>query len=143
LKRINFVTLGVQDLIKSKRFFFDLFGWMPQDQESNDIVFFDMGGWMLALYPWKLLAEDITILPEGNGFRGFALAHNVPTKEDVGKMLELAERCGAKIIKPAQDVFWGGHSGYFQDLDGYYWEIAWNPFYPLLPDGTLAQKIKQ
>ena len=61
-------------------------------------------------------------------------------KADVAAVLEQARGCGARIVKPAQDVFWGGHSGYFQDLDGYYWEVAWNPFSPVLPDGTLEIK---
>lgn len=28
---------------------------------------------------------------------------------------------------PAHERFWGGYAGYFQDLDGHLWEIAWNP----------------
>ena len=42
-----------------------------------------------------------------------------------------AENAGAIIQKPAKDVFWGGYSGYFSDLDGHLWEVAWNPhFWP-------------
>lgn len=145
MKRLNIVTLGVQNLEQSKGFFLKLFDWKPKDKDCPDIVFYDMGGWMLALYPLKLLAEDIT-LPTPTvdsaheGFNGFTLAHNVSEKKEVAQVLEKAKDCGAKIIKPAQDVFWGGHSGYFQDLDGHYWEVAWNPFTPVLPDGTLDIK---
>ncbi|EMN88446.1 glyoxalase [Leptospira weilii serovar Heyan] len=43
-------------------------------------------------------------------------------------MIAKAEKAGAKIVKRPQDVFWGG---YFEDPEGYYWEVAWNPgFYP-------------
>jgi uncharacterized protein len=66
-KRLNIVTLGVQDLRRSEKFFFDLFGWKPKDKDSDAIVFYDMGGWMLALYPWKLLAEDVTVSSQGEG----------------------------------------------------------------------------
>jgi predicted lactoylglutathione lyase len=142
VKRVNFVTLGVQDLPTSKKFLLDLFGWRPKDEKHDDIAMYDMGGWLLALYPWKLLAEDVTVSPDGQGFRGVTLAQNVGTKAEVSEMLERAKMCGAKIIKPAQDVSWGGHSGYFQDLDGFYWEIAWNPFIPILPDGSLEIKSK-
>jgi hypothetical protein len=38
---------------------------------------------------------------------------------------------GATIHKPAQDTDWGGYSGYFADLDGYLWEVAWNPHFDL------------
>lgn len=31
---------------------------------------------------------------------------------------------GARTVKPAQDTFWGGCAGYFQDPDGHLWEIA-------------------
>jgi len=137
MKRLNVVTLGVRNLDRSKQFFLELFDWKPKDENSDDIAFYDMGGWMVALYPWKLLAEDVTVSSAGRGFRGMTLAHNVATKPEVAEVLERAKSCGAKVIKEAQDVFWGGHSGYFQDLDGYYWEVAWNPFTPVLPDGTL------
>lgn len=43
-------------------------------------------------------------------------------------VLALAATAGATIIKPAQKVFWGGYSGYFQDPDTFLWEVAHNPF---------------
>ena len=52
-------------------------------------------------------------------------------------VLDEAERAGGTIVKPAQDLFWGGHSGYFKDPDGHFWEVAWNPFSPLDDDGNL------
>ena len=65
------------------------------------------------------------------------LGHNVRTKAEVAAVLAQAERAGGRIIKPAQDVFLGGHSGYFTDPDGYYWEVAWNPAAPLDADGFM------
>jgi uncharacterized protein len=47
------------------------------------------------------------------------LAHNVRERNVVSEVLALATASGGKIIKPAQDVFWGGHSGYFADPDGH------------------------
>ena len=67
------------------------------------------------------------ISSNGEGFSGFTIAHNVRTREEVAQGLEHAVAAGAKLIKPAQDVFWGGHSGYFSDPDGYYWEVVWSP----------------
>jgi uncharacterized glyoxalase superfamily protein PhnB len=59
---------------------------------------------------------------------------------DVDTTLREAERAGARILKPAQKVFWGGYSGYFADLDGYPWEVAHNPFCTLHPDGRTTFK---
>jgi hypothetical protein len=71
------------------------------------------------------------------------LAHNVRTKEEVAEVLALAERAGGRIVKPAQDVFWGGHSGYFTDVDGHYWEVAWNPLNPLNQDGFMSLDLQR
>ncbi len=57
------------------------------------------------------------------------LAHNVRSKAEVDALLKQAERVGGKIVKSAQDVFWGGYSGYFSDPDGHLWEVAWNPHF--------------
>jgi uncharacterized glyoxalase superfamily protein PhnB len=52
-------------------------------------------------------------------------------------VLAEASAAGAEIIKPAQAAFWGGYSGYFRDLDGHLWEVAWNPGFPLDELGTI------
>ena len=85
------------------------------------------------------LAEDIGpgVRPARAGFGGITLAHNVRTRAEVADVLALAERAGGRIVKPAQDVFWGGHSGYFSDPDGYYWEVAWGPMFAFEPNGAL------
>jgi len=87
-----------------------------------------MDGTWLSLFPKNKLAEDATVPPEGTGFTGITLAHNVKSKEGVKKVFNLAISAGAKPIKKPQDVFWGGYSGYFSDPDGYLWEVAYNPF---------------
>ena len=55
------------------------------------------------------------------------LGHNVSSKAEVDAVMQEAMRAGARIAKPAQDTFWGGYAGYFQDPDGHLWEVAWNP----------------
>jgi len=137
MKRLNIVTLGVYDLEKSRSFFEELFGWLPKDDDTEEIVFYNMGGWILALYPRELLAEDATVPSEGEGFSGITLAHNSIDKDEVNKTLDKAKSLGAEIVKPAQEVFWGGYSGYFRDLNGHLWEVAFNPFTKTLQDGTL------
>jgi len=132
-KRISIVTLGVRDLERS-RAFYDALGWQAKSDDGG-IVAYNLLGFAFALYPWEEFAKDAEVPPEGTGFRGVSLAHNVRTKEEVAATLEAAGQAGGRIVKPAQDVFWGGHSGYFADPDGHLWEVAWNPHSPLGADG--------
>jgi len=136
--RISLLTLGITDLARS-RAFYEALGYRASSASQGDVVFFHApgGGAVLALYPVALLAEDAQQPAKGSGFRKFTLAWNVPRKTDVSRALKGAERAGATIVKPAQDVFWGGHSGYFADPDGHLWEVAWNPFFKLGPRGQV------
>lgn len=136
--RISIITLGVADLERSCRFYKDGLGFPTTRAPESEIVFFQTGGVCLALYPLEKLAEDVgeKFQAEKSKFSGITLAHNVKEKEQVAEILSLAEKAGAKIEKPAQDVFWGGHSGYFSDPDGYMWEVAWGAF-DFNPDGSL------
>ena len=124
---ITIVTLGVEDLQRSVDFYQDGLGF-PLMGDSDSIAFFKMEGIIFGLYPRDKLAEDITISPEGTGFQGFTLAHNVDSPEEVDNTLAEAVAAGAELVKPGQKVFWGGYSGYFKDPDGFYWEVAHNPF---------------
>jgi len=83
---------------------------------------------ILALYPKDKLAEDACVPNDGSGFSGMTLAHNVKTKEEVDAIIEKLRIAGVKITKEPQDTGWGGYDAYFQDMDDYLWEIAWNPF---------------
>jgi uncharacterized protein len=140
--RITIITLGVADLPRALRFYRDGLGFPTDAKEDASIAIFMTRGVRLALYPRKALAEDISagIKLSRGGFGGITLAHNVDRKEEVAEVLTLAEKAGGKIVKPAQDVFWGGHSGYFADLDGYYWEVAWAPMCSFDETGALVFK---
>lgn len=127
--KISLITLGVADLERAAKFYRDL--GFPTEGDNEGVVFFKLEGTWLSLYPREKLAEDARVSPEGSGFPGITLAHNVKTKEEVREVLLLAERSGGKIVKEAEDVFWGGYSGYFSDPDGHLWEVAWNPFMDL------------
>lgn len=135
-QRVSLVTLGVADVARSRRFYEQL-GWRASSASVESTVFFQLGGIALALYGRAALAQDAGLPGEGGGFGGVALAHNVRTREEVDTVLDLARRAGARILKPAEDAFWGGYSGYFADPDGHPWEVAWNPHFPLGDDGGL------
>ncbi|MGC1342187.1 MAG: VOC family protein [Candidatus Binataceae bacterium] len=126
---MSIITLGVYDFGKALRFYRDGLGFPTHNyKDGEDIVFFKMEGSWLALYPRDKLAEDALSAPEGSGFSGVTMAHNVKSKAEVNQVVNLAVSVGAKLVKPPRDTAWGGYSGYFADPDGHLWEVAFNPF---------------
>jgi uncharacterized protein len=136
-QRFSIVTLGVADLERSRAFYQRL-GWRLSAASNTEITFFQAGGAALALYPRGELARDANLSQEGQGFAGFTIAYNTRSKQEVDAVLAAAQAAGARILKPAQQASWGGYSGYFADLDNFAWEVAWNPFFSIFPDGSLA-----
>ena len=127
--KISMITLGVRDIAASLAFYRDGLGFPPHNYvEGQDCIMFKLEGTWLALYPRASLADDAAVPSGGAGFPGFALAHNVGSKDLVEEIFMLAVTAGATPMKKPQDVFWGGYSGYFADPDGFLWEVAWNPF---------------
>ena len=135
--RITIITLGVADVPRATRFYRDGLGFETARADEVYAVF-KTSGTRLALFPLDKLAEDVAPgLAPAKGFGGITLAHNVRTKAEVAAVLAQAEQAGGKIVKPPQDVFWGGHSGYFSDPDGYLWEVAWSADFRFDPTGAL------
>jgi uncharacterized protein len=131
--RINLITLAVDDLDVSLRFYRDGLGLATEgiigtEFEYGAVVFFDLqANLKLALYPRQNLAKDSGLASGTPSALEFSLGHNVSSKSEVDQVMEQAKNAGATIVKPAQDTFWGGYAGYFQDPNGHLWEIAWNP----------------
>lgn len=131
--RITLITLGVDDLEKSMRFYRDGLGLKTDgivgtEFENGAVAFFDLEkGLKLALWPRKSLAADSGLSVTPRSPTDFTLAHNVSSRSEVDAVMAQAENAGARIVKSAQDTFYGGYAGYFQDLDGHLWEVAWNP----------------
>ena len=131
--RITLITLGVDDLAKSLRFYRDGLGFPTEgivgtEFEHGAVAFFDLQpGLMLAIWPRDDIARDANISKTPHSPTEFTIGHNVGSQEEVDAVMEQAKRAGAKIIKPAANTFWGGYAGYFQDPDGHLWEVAWNP----------------
>ena len=130
--RITVLTIGVDDLEESTRFYEALGlqteGIIGKEFERGAVVLFNLkGGLVLALYPRNDIAWDAKIPMGPPSATEFTIGHNVNTKEEVDVVMREAEGVGAKIVKPAQETFWGGYAGYFQDPNGHLWEVAWNP----------------
>lgn len=135
--RVTLITLGVDDLPRAVAFYRDGLGWptegiVGEQFENGAVAFFDLAhGLRLALWPRTSLAKDTGLTLSARAATDFALAHNVASREEVDAVMLEAQRAGATVVKPAQETFWGGYAGYFQDPDGHLWEVAWNP--QLLP----------
>ncbi|MDG9675168.1 VOC family protein [Micromonospora sp. DH14] len=135
-QRISLVTLGVADVARAKAFYKQL-GW--RGQEVEETVFIQAGGLAVVLWSRDKLADDAGIADPGtDGFGGMTLAQNVRSREEVDEVIATATKAGATVTKPARETFYGGYAGYFADLDGHVWEIAWNPGFALADDGTLT-----
>lgn len=134
---------------------------------NENITFFQLtNGILLSLYPLRELIQDIdgtgsgetktktattatTTAPTSfppttaggssncNNFRGFTVAYNTRSKEEVDKIMNDLESKGVTIVKKPQQVFWGGYSGYFRDPDNNMWEVAYNPYLTLDTEGNV------
>lgn len=133
---MTLLTLGVLDLARSTAFF-ERLGWRRSAKQAQGVSFFQCGGMALALWPKADLAADAGVPAHGTGFGGFAIAHNGRTRADVDAIMAEAAAAGATIVKPPRGTDWGGYSGYFRDLDGHLWEVAWNPGFPLDQAGAV------
>ena len=130
MNRLNIITLGTKNIVKSHKFYKELgFDTSIRGTETNPfIIFFRNEGTRIALYPLKELAKDVneTNPPTiSNGFSGITLAYNAKSMEEVDEVISKAKLAGATIQKKPKKTDWGGYSGYFTDLDGYYWEVAY------------------
>lgn len=131
--RITVVTVGVDDLERSVRFYRDGLGLQTEgiigkEFEFGAVAFFDLqSGLKLALWPRKSLAQDCGLALGQPSATEFSLGHNVASKVEVDAAMAQAKAAGATIVKEAQDTFWGGYAGYFQDPDQHLWEVVWNP----------------
>lgn len=131
--RITLLTLGVDDLERSLRFYRDGLGLKTEgivgaQFEHGAVAFFDLqSGLKLALWPRKSIAHDTGLPVSAPSATEFTIGHNVASRDEVDSVMQQARAAGATIVKPAHDTFWGGYAGYFQDPDGHLWEVAWNP----------------
>lgn len=142
--RITIVTLGVAN-IASATAFYQHMGFAAATGSNDNVTFMQAGGVVLSLYGRQALAEDAhyaapVATDASQAFTGISLAHNVRSEAEVDSVLVQAVAAGAQLRKPGQKAFWGGYSGYFSDLDGHLWEVAYNPYLELNEAGlpTLA-----
>jgi catechol 2,3-dioxygenase-like lactoylglutathione lyase family enzyme len=131
--RISVITICVDDLERSFSFYRDGLGLKSDgivgtEFEHGAVAFFELQpGLKLAIWPRKSLAHDAGLPAGAASATEFSLGHNVSSRVEVDAVMEQARCAGAVIVKAAQDTFWGGYAGYFQDPDQHLWEVVWNP----------------
>jgi hypothetical protein len=135
---ITVITLGVDDLERAVAFYRDGLGLATKgiigtEFENGAVAFFNLqNGLKLALWPRCSLAAD-TGLPllsptaQASSALELSLGHNVDSREAVDAVMRQAAEAGARTVKPAQETFYGGYAGHFQDPDGHLWEVVFNP----------------
>ncbi|MBL8384234.1 MAG: VOC family protein [Burkholderiales bacterium] len=137
---ISILTLAVDDLERAVAFYRDGLGWTTAGIVGTEfahgaVAFFTLAsGLKLALWPRRSLAAD-TGLACGAARAdapAVSIGHNVATRAEVDAVMRQAEAAGARVVKPAQPTFYGGHAGYFQDPDGHLWEVVFNPGFAAL-----------
>jgi uncharacterized protein len=130
-QRLTIVTLGVSDIEQLTEFYENNFGWEKTDSSNENITFFQLNGIYLALFQRDELAGDAGVDAAGSGFKGFTMAYNTRSEQEVDDIIQSLREKGVTILKEPQKVFWGGYSSYIADPDGNLWEIAYNPFLKL------------
>lgn len=136
--RISIVTLGVDDLERSKAFY-EALGWEVAGSVGEEILWFRTADSYLGVFDREALAKDAALRSEPRAeFGGITLAINVASEDAVDQAFRTAEAAGARVLKPAERLDWGGYSGYFADPDGHPWEVAYNPSFPIGGDGRIT-----
>jgi predicted lactoylglutathione lyase len=132
-QRVNLITLGVDDIERSRRFY-ETLGWETNAGPGDDVVFFQAGEMVVALWDRARLAKD-SCVEDAPGWGGVTLALNFGSPEEVDEATEEARGAGARIGREPAETFWGGYSSVIVDPDGHPWEIAHNPRWTVTEDG--------
>ncbi len=143
--RVTLLTLGVDDVRRSRAFYVEALGWPPLFEVEGDVLFLQVGpGLLLSLYGRDALVAEAypdaagSSLPASEGAVPMTLAHNVGSPAEVDAVLATVAAAGATVVAPGQAREWGGYSGYFADPSGFRWEVAHNPGLVVHDDGTVT-----
>jgi catechol 2,3-dioxygenase-like lactoylglutathione lyase family enzyme len=138
-QRISLVTLGVADVARSTAFYESL-GWRRSSASVESTTFFNTVGPVLSLYGRAELAGDAGLSADSlaaGGPPAVTLAINLESTEAVDLTYAEWLAAGATSLRPPSAAPWGGYFCYVADPDGFVWELAHNPFFPLDDDGRL------
>ena len=137
--RVSIITLGVDDLERSKAFY-ETLGWEAAASSVDGVIYwFRTADTYLGLHRYEELAAD-GHMPTGprEGFGGATFAINLESDDAVVEAFDAAVAAGATPLKAPEQAIFGGLSAYFADPDGYPWEVAHNPAFPIGGDGRIT-----
>jgi uncharacterized protein len=134
-QRISFLTLGVGDLARARRFYEQGLGWTVAFEHA-EIAMYQLPGIVLSLFPLAELARDAGMPGLGRP-GGMSISINERSQADVDATLAAAVRAGGRLVSAARDKV-VAYSGYFTDPDGHLWEVAHNPSVDIAEDGSAS-----
>ena len=134
-QQLSLITLSIHEIARSRRFYGEGFGWKPV-YESNEVLFFQMNGIVLGLGLSSAFSADLQ-RPDGVS-NGFALAHNVASRDAVDALVDRLAAHGGQVLRTPDAPPHGGWRGYVADPDGHAWEIAWNPAWAIDAEGRVT-----
>ena len=133
--RCSLVTLGVDDVARSKAFYRSL-GW-EAGIDMDDFAVLRTAGPLIALYPLADMSRDAgDEVPAGRD-RRIHLAINVGSPEEVDAAVAEFVAAGGALLRAPAKAEWGGYTSIVADPDGHAWEVAHNPYWTIEPDGSL------
>ena len=126
--RVSFITLAVDDLDATRRFYLDGLGWEAELDVPGEVIMIRIGErQILSLWAADGFEQEVGPIRRGPGIAPITLAHNVASRAEVDTVLATARAAGADPVSAGEPRDWGGYTGYFADPDGFRWEVAYNP----------------
>jgi catechol 2,3-dioxygenase-like lactoylglutathione lyase family enzyme len=120
--RISAITLVVEDLPATKRFYQDVFG-LPVHFEDDASVVFDFGNTLINLLKSteapELIEPAVVAPPEAGSRVQFTIE-----VDDVDAMCAQLTARGIELLNGPMDRPWGVRTASFRDPGGHIWEIA-------------------
>jgi catechol 2,3-dioxygenase-like lactoylglutathione lyase family enzyme len=136
--RVDFISLGVRSVPVSRTFYVEGLGWPVHREFPGDVVFIQVNhGLVLSLWDVRQMQADAGVSEPGT-VPCITLSHNLPSTQDVDRVMGEAAAAGAAIIAEPITQPWGGYSGYFADPDGFRWEVAYNPAWAVDDAGSVT-----
>ena len=120
---INRITLGIASIERATQFYDEWLGIEPFELSRNQALY-NLDNLILVFELLGTLADDAEVNDESEGFSGIILSRYVNSIEEVDQMIKIAVEIGAYVTKRATTTRKNTYSGYFSDLDGYMWEVA-------------------
>ncbi len=118
---IRAITLFVEDLAETQRFYSEVFG-LPAMHEDEDSVVFDFGNALVNLLKSEAAVELVE--PAEVGEPGGVRAEFTIGVDDVDSLCDELRARGVELLNGPMDRPWGLRTASFRDPGGHVWEIA-------------------